>query len=95
MNVIYQPEGARIDTPQNREYLSSPAALERAMHDGAVVEGMVTLCDNHMRLHVNLGCAVGIIEPDEALFCRDGEDCQADRECTAPMLSQRTRAHRL
>ena len=73
MNVIYQPEGARIDTPQNREYLSSPAALERAMHDGAVVEGMVTLCDNHMRLHVNLGCAVGIIEPDEALFCRDGE----------------------
>lgn len=73
MNGMYQPEGARLNTPQNREYLASPAGLERAMIAGAVVEGIVTLCDSDLRLHVDLGCAIGIIDPEEALFCREGE----------------------
>ena len=74
MNATYQPEGTRINTPQNRDYLSSPAALERAMNEGVVVEGLVTLCDSQLRLHVDLGCASGVIEPQEAIFCRDGEE---------------------
>lgn len=74
MNGMYKPEGTRIDTVQNREYLSSPAGLERAMNGGAIVEGIVTLCDSRLRLHVDLGCANGIIEPEEAVFCREGEE---------------------
>ncbi|MBR3895272.1 MAG: 30S ribosomal protein S1 [Clostridia bacterium] len=74
MNGMYKPEGALLNTPQNRDYLSSPAGLERAMNSGATLEGIVTLCDSRLRLHVDLGCAVGIIEPQEALFCRAGEE---------------------
>lgn len=69
----FHPEGALIGTPQNNRYLSSPAGLERAMLSGAVVEGIATLCDSDLRLHVNLLSAEGILEPDEAVFCREGE----------------------
>ena len=73
MNQLYQPEGARIATQENREYLSSLAGLERAMNQGAIVEGIATLCDSHMCLHVDLHCAKGIITPEEAVYCRTGE----------------------
>ena len=70
----YLPEGSYFATPENKEYLATPQGLERAMHLGAIVEGIVTLCDSRMRLHVDLHCAEGIIEPEEALFCRAGEE---------------------
>lgn len=73
MDSIYQPEGARIHSPENREYLASTAGLERAMREGAIVEGVVTLCDSRLCLHVDLGCAEGIIEAEDALYCREGE----------------------
>lgn len=69
----YKPEGMRIATPENEEYLSSLSSLEHAMHCGAIVEGLVTLCDGDLRLHVDLGCAEGVIEPEEAVYCRLGE----------------------
>ena len=74
MENLYRPEGTRIATEENREYLASVAGLERAMNGGAIVEGMVTLCDSRLRLHVDLGCALGIIEPEDAVFCREGEE---------------------
>ena len=70
---IYRPEGALLESEQNREYLSSLAGLERAMNRGAIVEGIATLCDEGMRLHVDLHCARGIIEADETVACRAGE----------------------
>ena len=70
---IYRPEGALLESVQNREYLSSLAGLERAMNRGAIVEGIATLCDEEMRLHVDLHCARGIIEADETVVCRAGE----------------------
>ena len=70
---IYRPEGALLETAQNREYLSSLAGLERAMTKGAIIEGIATLCDEEMRLHVDLRCARGIIEAEETLACRAGE----------------------
>ncbi len=73
MNHFYQPEGTRLHSPENREYLATPAGLERAMRDGAIVEGIVTLCDNRLSLHVDLDCAEGIIEAEDALYCREGE----------------------
>lgn len=70
---IYRPEGALLESAQNREYLSSLAGLERAMSRGAIVEGIATLCDEEMRLHVDLHCARGIIEAGETVACRAGE----------------------
>ncbi len=73
MNEIYKPEGARIATAENQAYLATPAGLERAMNLGAIIEGVVMLCDNQLRLHVDLHCAEGIVEPEEAVYCREGE----------------------
>lgn len=70
---IYRPEGALLESTQNREYLSSLTGLERAMHADAIIEGVATLCDEDMRLHVDLHCARGIIEPEETVLCRAGE----------------------
>ena len=74
MTNVFKPEGSRIDTPENKEYLASLTGLERAMNSGAIVEGIVTLCDSALRLHVDLGAAEGIIDPQEAIFCRAGEE---------------------
>ena len=70
---IYRPEGALLESAQNREYLSSLAGLERAMNRGTIVEGIATLCDEEMRLHVDLKVARGIIDADETVVCRTGE----------------------
>ena len=43
MTCTYQPEGLRIASPENRDYLSSLSGLERAMRDGVILEGLVTL----------------------------------------------------
>ena len=74
MSEMYKPEGTRIGTPENKEYLATPAGLERAMNSGAIVEGIVTLCDSRLCLHVDLHCAQGIIMPEEAMLCRAGEE---------------------
>ena len=38
------------------------------------MEGTVLLCDSNLRLHVDLGCMRGIIDRDEAVYCRHGEE---------------------
>ena len=70
---IYRPEGSLLETAQNREYLSSLAGIECAMRQDAIIEGIATLCDEEMRLHVDLRCARGIIEAEKTLACRAGE----------------------
>lgn len=74
MTYTYMPEGMLGATKENREALASPAGLERARQTGQILEAPVTLCDGHMRLHVDLGCMRGIIERDEAVWCRPGEE---------------------
>lgn len=73
MVKLYRPEGGYVDTAENRGYLASPTGLERAMNTGAIVEGIAVRCDENMRLHVDLGCAYGVIEPEESVYCREGE----------------------
>ncbi len=73
MKQYYLPEGSLIGSAQNREALSSLSALEHAMQQGTVLEANATLCDSELCLHVPLPCAHGIIEPDEAILCREGE----------------------
>ena len=73
MTDTYKPEGMLGSSPENKEALSSPEALERAGRLGRILEAPVLLCDNRMRLHVDLGCMRGIIEREEAVWCRPGE----------------------
>ena len=73
MNHLYKPEGMLEKTPENKEALSSPATLAAAMRAGKILEAPVLLCDSSMRLHVDLGCMRGIIEREEAVYCRPGE----------------------
>ncbi len=74
MEQIYKPEGARLSCAENREYLATPGGMERAMQEGVILEGIVTLCDSKLNLHVDLPCAHGLIPPEEAVLCRAGEE---------------------
>lgn len=69
----YLPEGCLSATPENRAALSSPEELYRAMETGQILEAPALLCDNSMRLHVDLGCMRGVMEREEAVWCRPGE----------------------
>lgn len=73
MNNCYQPEGMLLHTAENREYITSLSGLERAMNEGKILESTVLLCDSMFQLHVDLHGIRGIIEKEEAVFCRSGE----------------------
>ena len=73
MTDTYKPEGMMGATPENKEALASPEALERAGRAGRILEAPVLLCDSRMRLHVDLGCMRGYIARDEAVWCRREE----------------------
>jgi len=74
MENRYLPEGMLTSTKENKEALSSRAELEAAMRRGQILEAPALLCDADMRLHVDLGCATGVIEREEAAACRPGEE---------------------
>lgn len=73
MTRSFGPEGFLEKTKENKEALASVAGLERALREGQVLEAPVVLCDNHMRLHVDLGVMRGIIPREETVYCRHGE----------------------
>lgn len=71
----YLPEGAWIGSAENAAYTASPEGLSRAMAQGRILEGIAMVCDcTTMRLTVELGGAVGIIERNEAAYSHDGSD---------------------
>ncbi len=74
MTALFLPEGCRWGTPENQDLISSLDGLEYAMTENLTLEGMVTLCDSALNLHIDLGCATGIIPPEEAIYCRPGEE---------------------
>ncbi len=73
MSNTYTPEGTRLVTTENTESIRSQAGLERAMIMGKILEAPVLLCDNKMRLHVDLFGVDGIIEKSEAVYSPTGE----------------------
>lgn len=73
MTNVYLPEGYRLNTPENLESLATVAGMERAIANETILEGIVTLCDENLRLHIDLGCAEGLMEADEVLYRREGE----------------------
>lgn len=68
----YKPEGTLMGSAENREYLSSLSALEKAMICGKILEAPAILCDSSLCLHVDLGGITGIIEKEEAVYSVDG-----------------------
>lgn len=73
MNNTYLPEGALLYTAENQEYISSLSGLERAFAEDKILESTVLFCDSAFRLHIDLGDVIGIMEKEEAVFCRSGE----------------------
>lgn len=62
----YYPEGVKIETSENLEYISSAAGLEKAKQEGTILEGMAVLCNNAMALYVELGNGIrGVIPKEE------------------------------
>lgn len=69
----YLPEGRLIYTAANKSYTSTLDGLERAYADGAILEGLCTLCDNEHNLHVRFGQYTGIIPKEECVYLHEGE----------------------
>ena len=65
INNSYLPEGAMINTSENREYISSLQGLERAIIHGKILEATAILCDENSRLHVDLFGIRGFIDREE------------------------------
>ena len=72
-NNYYWPEGARLSSVENREATASISALERAMNTGTILEGIVTLCDHSLNLHVDVGGFEGYMPYGETVFNPDGQ----------------------
>lgn len=70
----YKPEGSRIGTIQNREYISSLSGLEKALDKQVILEAPAILCDHNFNLHISLGCGIpGIIPREECEFNNGSE----------------------
>lgn len=69
----YLPEGSLLASAENTEALSSPAALERAMQQGRILEAVAVLCDGGLNLLVDLGCMRGIIYKKDVSYTAPGE----------------------
>ena len=74
MSNSFLPEGMLLGTASNLEYITSLQGIERALNDGTILEATVTLCDNAMRLHVDMHGIKGIVEKNECMYCRNGEE---------------------
>lgn len=71
----YLPEGHRMATAENREYVSSAYGLERARMEGKILEGTVIKCDSSdFSLTVDLYGITGIIPREEVAYSVDGEE---------------------
>ncbi|MBE6537025.1 MAG: S1 RNA-binding domain-containing protein [Ruminococcaceae bacterium] len=75
MTNVYKPEGARISTIQNREYVSSLSGLEKALERQLILEAPAILCDHNFNLHISLGGGIsGIIPRDECEYIKKNEE---------------------
>lgn len=59
--TFYYPEGALIDTPENRAAFASLPALEQAKAQGKLLEGRAIVCDARHNLIVDMGIWRGMI----------------------------------
>ncbi len=71
--MLYKPEGNLIATPENHEYISSRAGLERALERGRILESTAILCDGDMTLSFDLCGIRGRMPREEAEDRRAGD----------------------
>jgi len=64
----YLPEGQRIGTAKNTEYISSLKGLEYAMCSSAIVEAVALRCDSNMTLEFDLNGIRGIMPRQECVI---------------------------
>ena len=70
----YLPEGLLLESEKNKKDTSCLAALERVRDTGAIIEGVVTLCDHRFNLHIDLGGGIrGIMPREEVQYAKGGE----------------------
>ena len=69
----YKPEGSIIDTIRNRELCSCISGLETAMAHNITLEGIASMCDSNLDIHINLGECEGIIQRSDVIYCREKE----------------------
>ena len=71
----YKPEGMLLGTEENRLAIcGGRSALEKSMAQGDILEGMVTLCDKDMNLHVDMNGIIGIIPKSEVCYSYGDEE---------------------
>ena len=66
MRKGYYTEGTLLMSDENLEYTGSLEGIERAMHEGRILEGIASRAGGGHELTVELGEFTGIIEKDEA-----------------------------
>ena len=74
MNRRYLPEGRRMGTDNNSEYINSIKGLENAMLKGEIVEAVAHRCTAEMTLEFDFCDAVGIIRREECSLESDIKD---------------------
>lgn len=72
MSNQYLPEGSLIGSVTNREILSSPGAVERALTNGTIIEVPVKRCDRELTLYTELGGMTGVIPRTEIMDLPEG-----------------------
>jgi len=72
----FLPEGILISSPENKEALSSSAALEKAMLNETVLEARAILCDNELNLLLDISPYRAIIPREEVAWTEDGMPCR-------------------
>lgn len=74
MSQKYLPEGRRIGSAVNNEYISSIKGLEAAMIRGEIIEAVAHRCTADMTLEFELGEAIGIMRREECALESDLKD---------------------
>ena len=74
MTNAYMPEGSLIYSADNLSALVNISSLEKAMQQGKILEGVATMCDSSLSLHVDLGTIEGIIPREECVLSLNGEE---------------------
>ncbi len=73
---VYLPEGILISSPENKDALSTPVSLEKAMLNETILEARVKLCDNELNLVVDIPHYYAIIPREEVAWTEDGFPCR-------------------
>ncbi len=72
--IVFFPEGALLETPENQAVISDSGRLEAACAAGTVLEARVSMCDSSHNMWVSLPCMQAMIPREEgAVGIAEGE----------------------